>query len=280
MTTATGTCANCGTSAQLAEVAVYRPRSGDRRALSDVREHRHGARHDPRRHLRRPARLDRARARSAGVTRRQRLTLLAAILGSGIATIDGTIVNVALPAIEDDLGGGLQAQQWVVERLPADARLADPDRRLARRHLRRAARVRARRRRVRRALGRVRGGADDRGADRGARAPGRGRRAADAELARDHRRRVRADASAARRSASWTAWGGIAAIVGPLAGGVIVDQASWRWIFAINVPVVARDARARRSPPCRRRLASTRSARRLPRRRRSARSGSAGSSSR
>ena len=44
---------------------------------------------------------------------RQRLTLLAAILGSALVTIDGTIVNVALPAIEEDLGGGLAAQQWV-----------------------------------------------------------------------------------------------------------------------------------------------------------------------
>ena len=46
-------------------------------------------------------------------TPRQRTTLLAAILGSGVATIDGTIVNVALPAIERDSGGGLSAQQWV-----------------------------------------------------------------------------------------------------------------------------------------------------------------------
>ena len=38
---------------------------------------------------------------------------------------------------------------------------------------------------------------------------------------------------------SWTAWGGIAAVVGPLAGGVIVDQTSWRWVFALNVPLVA-----------------------------------------
>ena len=38
---------------------------------------------------------------------------------------------------------------------------------------------------------------------------------------------------------TWTAWGGIAAIVGPLLGGVIVDHASWRWIFAINVLPVA-----------------------------------------
>jgi MFS family permease len=47
------------------------------------------------------------------MTRRQRLTLIAAILGSGVATIDSSIVNVALPAIERDLGGGLAAQQWI-----------------------------------------------------------------------------------------------------------------------------------------------------------------------
>jgi MFS family permease len=47
------------------------------------------------------------------VTRSQRFTLVAAILGSGVAAIDGTIVNVALPAVQADLGGGLQTQQWV-----------------------------------------------------------------------------------------------------------------------------------------------------------------------
>src|SRR5207342_1603230 len=44
---------------------------------------------------------------------RQRLTLVAAVLGSAVATIDATIVNVALPAIQRDLGGGLATQQWV-----------------------------------------------------------------------------------------------------------------------------------------------------------------------
>ena len=43
----------------------------------------------------------------------KRLTLIAAILGSSVVFIDSTVVNVALPAIEEDLGGGLAGQQWV-----------------------------------------------------------------------------------------------------------------------------------------------------------------------
>ncbi len=43
------------------------------------------------------------------------LTLVATILGSTIVFLDATVVNVALPAISDDLDTGLADQQWVVE---------------------------------------------------------------------------------------------------------------------------------------------------------------------
>src|SRR3954453_111251 len=43
----------------------------------------------------------------------KRLTLAAAILGSITAFVDSTVVNVALPRIREDLGGGLAGQQWL-----------------------------------------------------------------------------------------------------------------------------------------------------------------------
>ena len=41
-------------------------------------------------------------------------TLVAATLGAFVTLLDSTVVNVALPAIRDDLGGGLAGQLWVV----------------------------------------------------------------------------------------------------------------------------------------------------------------------
>src|SRR5260370_5255345 len=45
---------------------------------------------------------------------RGRWVLAATVLGSGLAGLDATVVNVALPAIARDLGGGLAALQWIV----------------------------------------------------------------------------------------------------------------------------------------------------------------------
>jgi MFS family permease len=171
------------------------------------------------------------------VTRRQRLTLVAAILGSGVATIDGSIVNVALPAIERDLGGGLTGQQWVsnayllalASLILVGGSLGDiyGERRVF-------------------AIGIAAFGVLSVAC---AIAPtietliaARALQGAAGALVTPSSLAIIVAAFAPRERGaaigSWTAWGGIAAIVGPLAGGWIVDQVSWRWIFALNVPLV------------------------------------------
>src|SRR5690349_5823947 len=49
------------------------------------------------------------------MTARERTILSIAVLASFVAFLDGTVVNVALPAISEELGGGLATQQWVVD---------------------------------------------------------------------------------------------------------------------------------------------------------------------
>jgi EmrB/QacA subfamily drug resistance transporter len=162
---------------------------------------------------------------------------VAAILGSGVATIDGSIVNVALPAIERDLGGGLTGQQWVsnaylltlASLILLGGSLGDiyGERRVF-------------------AIGIAAFGVLSVAC---AVAPtietliaARALQGAAGALVTPSSLAIIVGAFAPRERGaaigSWTAWGGIAAIVGPLAGGWIVDQVSWRWIFALNVPLV------------------------------------------
>jgi EmrB/QacA subfamily drug resistance transporter len=169
--------------------------------------------------------------------RRKRLALLAAIMGSFVAGLDATAVNVALPAIRADLGGGLAGQQWV-----SNAYLL--------------------------ALGSlilVGGSLGDLFGERRVFSIGVGgfgvvsllcaiapsidfliacralQGAFGALLMPSSLAVIVATFSREERGAaigSWTAWSGIATVIGPLAGGYLVDAASWRLIFAVNVPFV------------------------------------------
>jgi EmrB/QacA subfamily drug resistance transporter len=165
----------------------------------------------------------------------QRWTLLAAILGSGMAFIDATVVNVALPALQRHLGASASEVQWVVE---AYALL------LA-------------------ALLLVGGSAGDRYGRRRvfllgtavfciaslacALAPGvhtliaaralqglgaalvvPGSLALLSTVYDEHERGA--------AIGTWSAVSGIAAAAGPVLGGWLIEQLSWRWAFLINLP--------------------------------------------
>ncbi len=49
------------------------------------------------------------------VPREQKLVLWIAVMASFVSFLDGTVVTVALPAIVDELGGGITTQQWTVD---------------------------------------------------------------------------------------------------------------------------------------------------------------------
>lgn len=52
---------------------------------------------------------------TSAMTRQHRLVLVIAVLSSFVAFLDSSVINVALPAITEELGGGLSVQQWIVD---------------------------------------------------------------------------------------------------------------------------------------------------------------------
>jgi len=52
---------------------------------------------------------------TGSMSRTERLVLSIAVLAAFVTFLDGSVINVALPAIEKELGGGITAQQWVVD---------------------------------------------------------------------------------------------------------------------------------------------------------------------
>jgi EmrB/QacA subfamily drug resistance transporter len=168
---------------------------------------------------------------------RKRLTLVATILGSSIAILDSSVVSVALPSIQRSLGGGLAGQQWVSNAylltlgslILLGGSLGDifGERRVF-------------------ALG---VGGFGSASLLCALAPTIGLLVAFralqgiagalltpsslAVIVSTFPERERGPAIG-----TWTAWGTIAGALGPLVAGLILNVASWRWIFVINLPLV------------------------------------------
>ncbi len=164
--------------------------------------------------------------------------LAATILGSGMASLDGTVVNVALPRIGTDLNAGLTALQWTINAytltlaglLLLGGSLGD---RLGRRRIfvlgviwftvASAGCTIAPEAGVLIAMRALQG------VGAALMTPG-----SLAILEAVFRREDRAPAVGA-----WSGLGGVATAIGPVLGGVLVGAAPWGWrlVFLINIPV-------------------------------------------
>jgi EmrB/QacA subfamily drug resistance transporter len=172
------------------------------------------------------------------MTRKQRLVLVISILASFVAFLDSSVVNVALPAISRHLGGGLVTQQWVVDAylitlgslILLAGSLSDlfGQKRIlvaglsgfALTSLLCAAAPSSSFLIITRGLQGIAG----------------------ALLVPSSLALIISSFSGAAQGkaiGSWTAWTGISFIVGPLLGGFLVDVATWRLIFAINLLPIA-----------------------------------------
>ena len=167
-----------------------------------------------------------------------RWVLAITVLGSGIAALDATVVNIALPAIGRDFHTGIAALQWVMTSyiltlaafLLIGGSLGD---RFGRRKVYLIGIVWF-------ALASAACGF----------APSAGflivtrvlQGVGGALLTPGSLAILEASfapADRARAIGAWSGLGGVAIAAGPLIGGYLISAASWRWIFFINVPIAA-----------------------------------------
>ncbi len=165
-----------------------------------------------------------------------RWVLMAALLGSGIAGIDATVVNVALPAIGESLGTGFSGLQWTVTAytltlasfILLGGSLAD---RFGRRKVFLIGvmwfAVASLLCGLAPGIGTLIAARTLQGVGGALLTPG--------SLALIQATFVPADR--ARAIGAWSGLSGVATAIGPFLGGFLVEQISWRWVFLINVPI-------------------------------------------
>ncbi|GAA1910096.1 MFS transporter [Streptantibioticus ferralitis] len=167
---------------------------------------------------------------------RGRWVLLATVLGSGMALLDGTVVNVALPRLGESLHASLAALQWTVNAyLLTLAGLILLGGSLGDRFGRRRVFVVGT---VWFALASATCGLAPNPvvliAARALQGVG-GALLTPGSLALIQATYVEEDRS--RAVGAWSGLGGVAGAIGPFVGGWLVDGPGWRWVFLINCPV-------------------------------------------
>jgi EmrB/QacA subfamily drug resistance transporter len=169
-------------------------------------------------------------------TPRGRVVVAAAVLGSGLTLLDSTVVNIALRTIGDDLDASLSELQWISNGyLLSLASLILLGGALGDRYGRRRIFV----------VGTVWFAAASllcglaptplvlilarvlQGVGAALLTPG----------SLSIIQSVFAPEDRGRAIGAWSGLGGIAAAIGPFVGGVLIEYASWRWIFLINLPL-------------------------------------------
>ena len=164
-----------------------------------------------------------------------RWVLAASVIGSSMAFIDGTVVNVALPALQEAFGASVAELQWIVESyllllaslILVGGALGD---RFGRRRVFAVGTV------VFAATSVWCGLADDSAQLIAARAA---QGVGGALLVPGSLSMISASFSEAQRGRAFGIWSASTALAmagGPVLGGWLVDAVSWRWIFFINVP--------------------------------------------